>query len=181
MTRAILILSAAFLLWLVYLLGPTAGAISFTVIAVLVLILRRRVIYLMTLSEYRKRIENIYVVSRHPSTGEWLEFGSDLDNLITWVKYPHVVEQAEKQKEWLALAGNEHFTDEVLSEGQRLQVRTIIYQDGKHVNETWEQFGKRVKAEVQADRQERHSVLKDADSSWYDKYGNHQNGIDWGI
>ncbi len=159
--------------------GLAMGGILFLFSMLVVVLIYYRVDYVMTISHYGQLYENIYVVSNHPNTDDSIDL-PELNELIVCCKYHDVMTIVDEQKKWLTESKNPFFVDPALTDRQRLQVIPIIYQDGKYVNESWRKFAKRVKAEIQEDRANRHEMLKKTNNDWYMKYSNHQKNVNWG-
>ena len=147
---------------------------------VLLYLLDNRIRYYFLMRDYANRYENIYVVSMHPN-GEQSADIEGLNDFIIQAPYRKVFKEVERQKALLIESRNAHYTDEGLKPSERLKVVPIIFQDAEAINETWPKFCKRVRKEIQADRAERHAILKKADPIWYHKYANYQQGVSWGV
>ena len=138
-----------------------------------------RIDHLYKLDDYNERLEDVFVVSRCPGTGEQFEpWGDEFDELITWADHEDVRLEVEEQKNWLKLSGNAFYNDERLSETAKLKVFGIIFQDAEFINERWgEEFRSRVRSFIEERRAKRHPALQKESVTWYDKHGNRQRGI----
>ena len=172
MNKLILLLVLCFAGFLIYKFGLAVGGISFCLCMLIIFLLYHTIDHIMTIHDYAKQYENIYVVSNHPKLKTEL-FIEDLDEFIINVPYKEVLESVEDQKKILVKAKNELFNND------NLKVIPIIYQDGQFVNETWKQFKKRVSSEIKEDRAKRHKRMKQTDNIWYMQYSNYQNGVSW--
>lgn len=159
--------------------GFLFGGIASLVTIVAAVLLVNRIEYVMTLNEYAKEYENIYVISNHPKTNEAVVLPEDLDELAVQSSFKDVFNTIDEQRYWLTEAQNPFFVDEKLKEEQKLQIVPIIYKDGQFVNETWSEFRSRVISEIKEDRAKRHAMLKATDDVWYQKHSNNQSGIAW--
>ena len=122
---------------------------------------------LLLLREYANEIENIYIVSNHPTTNEEV----DHELKMIQVKFSEVLIEVEEQKKLLKQSENELFAD-----GQ-LEVLHFIFQDGQFVNETFSEFEERVIASIKEDRIARHSKLKSVNEEWYNQFSNYQQNV----
>lgn len=157
--------------------------IATLVSGVLMHLVNDRVKYYFRMKKYAEMYENIYVVSCHPrDQSKHSEQEVDLEGLnelIVCVPYSDVMKEIQVQAALLRESKNQHFNDPELTDNERLQIVPIIFRDAEAINETWKQFKKRVKQEIEEDRAERHAILKNTDSDWYHKYANYQRGISW--
>lgn len=138
-----------------------------------------RIEYARTIDYYKTMYEDIFVISRHPETNEELSLPG-LDHVVVWADYEEVKEEVKNQKEWLRVAKNTFVIDPTLEECERIQIHSIIYQDGEFVNEDWqEEFLERAKMDIKNKRVIRHGLLKTTNPIWYDEVSNRQRGVVW--
>lgn len=159
---------------------PLWGSLLFIVAVAGVVFLWVKYSNARRMNEARGRIEPRFVISRHPRTGQAVNsLPEALEKLTLHVPYKRVARTVEEQKELLAESGNAYYADEALSEEDRLPVIPIIYQDGKHVNESWAEFELRAARKAAKVRARWHERLRQADRGYYMKYRHGQQGIEW--
>ena len=173
------LLALLLVIYLIHSFGFLGGLISTLLTGVAVYLVYNRIVFLQELNRYANMYEDVFVVSCHPRSGEIPEIEvEELEEFIVFCDYQDVIQTVEEEKYWLRKSGNMFF-DQSLSVNQQLLVIPIIFQDGKHIAETWSDFPERVVKEIQTRRVLRHDMLKRADPDWYNKFGNLQRGVNW--
>lgn len=126
----------------------------------------------------RDRIENVYLVSCHPRTGQTPIVGQ-MEEFIEFVNYSQVM---QRKKEWEALlleSGNKFFKNDEIEKRIWIEVVVIFFRHGEFVNEDFEEeFGQRVDAEVRLNRAGRHKLLAEK-GPWYFKEWHGQHCVEW--
>jgi len=133
----------------------------------------------LTLLLVRDRIENVYLITRHPMTGEAPDVGESLAAFCEFVDYGKMEEAVA---EWTALlkeSGNRFWDNDEIRPSFRMEIICIFFQDGEFVNEDFAEYSQRVGDEVRADRAIRHETLKRMNGDWY-RFAHHgQNVVTW--
>lgn len=159
-------------------IGRTLSAILSSVAVLLTgLVVRRvwdRIEEGRLLRYYEGRFENVYVVSRHPRTGEEFTLGEDLDPLVVWADHSEVFATVKEEEEWLDRSGNDW-----KAKGE-IKVLPFIFQDAEAINENWvSEFPARVIDAIRNDRAKHHRRIKKSAPDWYNQHGNGQRGVIW--
>lgn len=180
MKKTAIIITLFFAFLLIIEMGFVFGSMLSIFISLLVYLVYARISHILTVNEFSKKYEDIYVVSCNPNTGEELALPNDIVDLVVFVPYEEVINEVNNQKDLLLESSNTFYCDPKLTEEQKIKVIPIIFKDGKNVNEKWKnQFKKRVIIEIEESRANRHEMLKQADPNWYHKNSNSQNGVVW--
>ncbi len=120
----------------------------------------------LTLRKYSTRIDNIYIISNHPATGDELKVPEGLERFCVSVTHQHVIKEVRKQELLLRTAKNPFFIGNITGK-QKLCVVPIIFQSGEYVTEGWKDYKKRVIFQVKSELSDKHAYLKAKKESWY--------------
>lgn len=166
-------LGVGLLVVLIRLLGFAWGPLVGLVAMVLFAAIRKEYRAVKTLERYGRRIENIYVVTKHPETGEKPFLGDlgTIDGLVRFAPYGRATKTMNTEQGLLQQSGN-HFWQQ-----GKIDIIPIIFQDGVNVNESWGEFEQRVIEEIKQDRAKRHEGLKAQNSVWYMEHGNDERQV----
>lgn len=167
-------------LYLASQVGPLTGAILMFLVVVTGAIVYWRFKIRRQLMRAAQRIEPIFVVSRHPTTGEKLFLPEDIDLLCVHAHYREVMLTVTRQKKLLVESGN-GFISEDLPDDSQLPIIPIIFRDGIYVNESWGEFNDRVLGVIRETRALWHQKMKQANNRWYMINAHSQKEYEWEV
>ena len=129
------------------------------------------------LKVYEKRKNHIYVVTRHPDTGQEPPGLTNLYKYIVFCDHDKAIKTKNKQVQLLTKSGNPLFDPGVTPDKKnRIKVEAFIFQDGGFDCETFsEDFVLRVRETITKEVQEFNARMKKANEDWYHKFGNNQS------
>lgn len=131
--------------------------------------------YHASLKELQNRIDNIYIVSGHPKSGNMPDLG-DISELCFFSKHNDMEDTLREVSKMVVASGNRLYNEMAVN---RIEIVQFFFQDGENINENWEEYEQRLIAEIKADRAKRHAALSRQNRGWY-KYAQHgQNVHEW--
>jgi len=165
---------------LIYNFGVYIGGLLSLLCGVLGYVIVMRIEKEIEERKYMSMWEDIFVVSRHPKTGEQIDLGDDLDRFVVWVNYEDVFIEVCRIEGILRKIGNDAFCNPTYTDDELSKVHGVIFQSGEHINEDWGyKFRARLKNMIMDSREKNHKILKERDAEWYAYFGDNQKGVTW--